>query len=227
MDTRTQTGADDGQRVFLYNLIGRPVGKDVRHVLTFDWQRDSQLDGHIHQHSHNRKNVMLIASNFIHYLHVFTRNGTEKILLFILKPLLILLGVRLVANRCQTFGLGVVVVEAHVQLLVKFIDEVLHGLEAHHLREVLQLWELFAAERRQRNGFCEAGRQAARSRAPPSWRAADPRILRPGTPEGPPYWCPLDHTLTWRLWLQQSLIKNMIIVNLLFNISNLRLKHKM
>ncbi len=153
MDTRTQTGADDGQRVFLYNLIGRPVGKDVRHVLTFDWQRDSQLDGHIHQHSHNRKNVMLIASNFIHYLHVFTRNGTEKILLFILKPLLILLGVRLVANRCQTFGLGVVVVEAHVQLLVKFIDEVLHGLEAHHLREVLQLWELFAAERRQRNGF--------------------------------------------------------------------------
>ncbi len=66
MDTRTQTGADGGQRVFLYNLIGRPVGKDVRHVLTFDWQRDSQLDGHIHQHSHNRKNVMLIASNTIY-----------------------------------------------------------------------------------------------------------------------------------------------------------------
>lgn len=143
MDTRTQTGAGDGQRVFLYNLIGRPVGKDVRHVLTFDWQRDSQLDGHIHQHSHNSIHatflVMLNASNFIHNLHVFTRNGTEKILLFILKPLLILLGVRLVANRCQTFCLGVVIVEAHVQLLIKFIDEVLHGLEAHHLREVLQL----------------------------------------------------------------------------------------
>lgn len=88
MDTRTQTGAGDGQRVFLYNLIGRPVGKDVRHDLAFDWQRDSQLDGHIHQHSHNsihptflvvqkcEANCIKLLSKLMNSstLHVFTRS---------------------------------------------------------------------------------------------------------------------------------------------------------
>lgn len=35
MHTDTQTDTGDGQRVFLQNLIGKPVGVDVRHVLTF------------------------------------------------------------------------------------------------------------------------------------------------------------------------------------------------
>lgn len=74
VDTRTQTGSGDGQRVFLYSLIRRPVGKGVRHVLTFDWQRDS-LDGDIYQHSNSSiharlfgwcKNVMHQTSYKIH-----------------------------------------------------------------------------------------------------------------------------------------------------------------
>lgn len=66
--------------------------------------------------------------------------------LFILQLLLILLVVRLVAYGRQDLRLGVVIVEAHIELLVELVHQVLHRLEAHHLREVLQLGEVFAGD---------------------------------------------------------------------------------
>lgn len=66
--------------------------------------------------------------------------------LFVLQLLLILLAVCLVAYGRQALGLGVVVVKAHVELLIKLVDQVLHGLEAHHLGEVLQLRKVLSGD---------------------------------------------------------------------------------
>lgn len=59
---------------------------------------------------------------------------------------------RLVADGSQALCLGVVVVKADIQLLVELVDQVLHGLEAHHLGEVFQLREVLAGDRDQGRG---------------------------------------------------------------------------
>lgn len=91
-------------------------------------------------------------TRFVHSALLLSVSFNCGHLLFILQPLLILLAVRLVANGCQAFCLGVVIVKANVELLVKLVDQVLHGLEAHHLREVLQLREVLAGDGRQGDG---------------------------------------------------------------------------
>lgn len=58
----------------------------------------------------------------------------------------------LVAYGRQALRLGVVIVEADVELLVKLVDQVLHRLEAHHLREILQLREVFPGDGGQGDG---------------------------------------------------------------------------
>lgn len=78
-------------------------------------------------------------------------------LLFILQLLLVLLVVRLVAYGSQALRLGVVIVEADVELLVKLVDQVLHRLEAHHFREVLQLREVLAGDGGQWDGGSGGG----------------------------------------------------------------------
>lgn len=42
--------------------------------------------------------------------------------------------------------------KAHVELLIKLVHQILHGLEAHHFREVLQLREVLPGDGGQRDG---------------------------------------------------------------------------